>query len=58
MGHVDSWWWACSPVNLNDLGLKMARSKTFGFGGAKAAIQSAGYNDLMMMVRIHIPSVF
>ena len=46
-----------SPVNLEDLGLKNARSKTFGFGGAKAAIQSAGYNDLMMVVRIYFPSL-
>jgi hypothetical protein len=46
-----------SPVNLEDLGLKNARSKTFGFGGVKAVFQSVGYNDLMMVVRIYFPSL-
>lgn len=45
------------PVNLEDLGLKKARSKTFGFGGVKAIVQSAGYNDLMMVVRIYFLSL-
>jgi len=47
-----------SPVNLDDLSLKVARSKTFGFGAAKAAIQSPGYNDMMMVVGIYFPSTF
>ncbi|KIM79544.1 hypothetical protein PILCRDRAFT_823463 [Piloderma croceum F 1598] len=38
-----------SPVDLNDLGLEKARSKTFGFGAAKTAIQSPGYNDMMVV---------
>jgi NAD(P)-dependent dehydrogenase (short-subunit alcohol dehydrogenase family) len=46
------------PVDLNDLGLEKARSKTFGFVAAKAAIQSQGYNDMMMVVRIYFPSNF
>jgi hypothetical protein len=46
------------PVNLNDLGLEKARSKRFGFAAAKAANESQGYNDLMMVVRIYFPSNF
>jgi NAD(P)-dependent dehydrogenase (short-subunit alcohol dehydrogenase family) len=46
-----------SRVNLDDLGLKKARSTTFGFAAGKAAIQSPGYNDLMMVVRIFILSL-
>jgi NAD(P)-dependent dehydrogenase (short-subunit alcohol dehydrogenase family) len=45
------------PVNLEDLGLKNARSKRFGFGGVKAILESVGYNDLMMVVRIYFPSL-
>jgi len=37
------------PVNLDDLGLEKARSKTFGFVAAKAANESQGYNDMMMV---------
>ena len=46
------------PVDLNDLGLAKARSKTFGFVAAKTAIQSQGYNDMMMVVRIYFLSNF
>jgi NAD(P)-dependent dehydrogenase (short-subunit alcohol dehydrogenase family) len=46
-----------SAVNLDDLGVKKARSKTFGFGAGKAAMQSLGYNDLMMVVRIYVISL-
>jgi NAD(P)-dependent dehydrogenase (short-subunit alcohol dehydrogenase family) len=45
------------PVNLEDLGLKNARSKTFGFGGVKAIIHSTVYNDLMVVVRIYCLSL-
>jgi len=44
--------------DLDDLGLKKARSKTFGFGAAKAAIQSTAYNDMMVVVRNYFPSTF
>jgi hypothetical protein len=47
-----------SKVDLDDLGLKKARSKRFGFGAGKAAFQSVGYNDLMTVVSISIPSLF
>lgn len=40
------------PVKLDDLGLKKARSTTFGFAAGKAAIRSVGFNDLMVVVRI------
>jgi NAD(P)-dependent dehydrogenase (short-subunit alcohol dehydrogenase family) len=47
-----------SPFDLDDLGLKKARSKTFGFGAAQAVIQSTGYNDTMVVVRNYFPSTF
>jgi NAD(P)-dependent dehydrogenase (short-subunit alcohol dehydrogenase family) len=45
------------PVNLEDLGLKNARSKRFVFGRVKAIVQSVVYNDLMMVVHIYFPSL-
>jgi NAD(P)-dependent dehydrogenase (short-subunit alcohol dehydrogenase family) len=44
--------------DLGDLGLEKARSKTFGFCAAKAAIQSTAYNDMMVVVRNYFPSTF
>jgi NAD(P)-dependent dehydrogenase (short-subunit alcohol dehydrogenase family) len=51
-----------SLADLDDLGLEKARSKTFGFGAAKAANQTPGYNDMMMVVRVylserHVPNI-
>ena len=49
-----------SRVDLGDLGVRKARKGWFGFAGFKAAIQSVGYNDLMMVVRssLSIPPFF
>jgi len=38
-----------SRPNLDDLGLKKARSKRFGFGAAQVNFNSSGYNDMMMV---------